>query len=218
MDWYVYGRDSSPIRIASRRRRFRLSGPFMKGIAVLIAIGLLWSAFALWNINRAETTVPMQKADVGIILGMSMWGDKPSPGLKERLDYGLKLYHEGMFPRFIVSGGLDQPEFKYTEAEGMRNYLIQAGVPESSVLLENAATSTYENLLFSQEIMKREGLTTSIIITHTYHGCRAMEIADVLGYDQPELGLTESRVMSMAWNKSREVLAYTKWKIQRLFL
>ncbi|MFF2014969.1 YdcF family protein [Paenibacillus sp. NPDC058177] len=218
MDWYVYGKGSSPIRVVSKRRRFRFKGPFLIGLAILIVLGLLWSGFALWNINRAKSTVPMHKADVGIVLGMSMWGDEPSPGLKERLDYGLKLYHNGMFPRFIVSGGLDRPEYKYTEAEGMRNYLVGAGVPEGDILIENAATSTYENLLFSREIMKKEGFTTSIIITHTYHGSRAMEIADALGYDKPELGLTESRVMSMPWNKSREVLAYTKWKIQQLFL
>lgn len=218
MDWYVYGKGSSPIRAITRRRRFRLKGPLTIGLAVLVLLGLLWSGYALWTIDRAKSTSPMQKADVGIVLGMSMWGDEPSPGLKERLDYGLKLYKEGLFPRFIVSGGLDRPEYKYTEAEGMHRYLLKAGVPDKDILLENAATSTYQNLLFSKEIMKREGMNSSIIITHTYHGRRSLEIAQALGYHQPELGLTESRVMSMAWNKSREVLAYTKWKLQELFL
>jgi uncharacterized SAM-binding protein YcdF (DUF218 family) len=91
-------------------------------------------------------------------------------------------------------------------------------VPESAIYLETEATSTYENLLFSREIMNREGLSTAIIITHTYHGRRAQEIAKELGYGNPELGLTESRVMPMAKHKAREVLAYTKWKIQQLFL
>ncbi|GGF64060.1 hypothetical protein GCM10010912_06400 [Paenibacillus albidus] len=218
MEWYVYGKGSSPIRRASGRRRSRFKRPILRALIILVAAGLLWCAYALWNINRAATTEPLKKADVGIILGMSMWGDQPSPGLRERLDYGLKLYKEGKFPLIIVSGGLDRPEYKFTEGQGMRNYLVQQGVPENAVLMENEATSTYENLLFSQEIMKSRNLSSSIIITHSYHGRRAQEIAGQLGYVQPELGLTESEVLSMAHHKSREVLAYTKWKLQQLFL
>lgn len=218
MDWYVYERGSSPIRIVSRKRRFWSKRTLKITLLTLVVAGVLWCAFALWTINRAATTTPMNEADTGIILGMSMWGDEPSPGLKERLDYGLKLYKEGKFPHIIVSGGLDKPDLKYTEGQGMRNYLIEQGVPESAIYMENEATSTYENLLFSKKIMIREGLSSAVIITHTYHGSRALEIADELGYDNPELGLTDSNVLSMTKHKSREILAYTKWKLQQLFL
>ncbi|MEK4349000.1 YdcF family protein [Paenibacillus sp. FSL P4-0184] len=218
MEWYVYGRGSSPIRIVSKKRRFWTKRTLLIALSIIVIAGLLWCAYALNNINKAATTDPMQKADVGIILGMSMWGDEPSPGLKERLDYGLKLYQEGMFPYLIVSGGLDKPDLQYTEAQGMRNYLVAKGVPDSAIYVENEATSTYENLLFSKEIMAREGLSSAIIITHTYHGWRAHEIADELAYVNPELGLTESTVLSMTRHKTREILAYTKWKLQQLFL
>lgn len=218
MDWYVYGRGSSPIRIVSKKRKFWSKHTLMIAFMVLVLAGVLWCAYALWNINRATTTEPMKEADAGIILGMSMWGDEPSPGLKERLDYGLKLYEEGKFTQIIVTGGLDKPDLKYTEGQGMRNYLVAQGVPEDSIHVENEATSTYENLLFSREIMAREDLSSAIIITHTYHGSRALEIANELGYVNPELGLTESNVLSMPKHKTREILAYTKWKIQQLFL
>lgn len=218
MDWYVYERGSSPIRVVSRKRRFWSKRTLKITVISLIIVGVLWCAFALWNINRASTTIPMKEADTGIILGMSMWGDEPSPGLKERLDYGLKLYKEGMFPHIIVSGGLDKPDLKYTEGQGMRNYLIEQGVPEKAIYMENEATSTYENLLFSKKVMIREGLSSAVIITHTYHGSRALEIANELDYVNPELGLTDSTVLSMTKHKSREILAYTKWKLQQLFL
>ncbi|ASA21927.1 YdcF family protein [Paenibacillus donghaensis] len=219
MEWFVYGRGgSSPIRIVSKKRRFWSKRTLFTGLVILLLAGLLWCAYAFVMINRAETSNPLQKADTGIILGMSMWGDEPSPGLKERLDYGLKLYKEGKFASFIVSGGLDQPDLKYTEGEGMRNYLVAQGVPESSIYVENKATSTYENLRFSKDIMNRESFQSALIITHTYHGRRSLEIAEELGYLRPQLGLTESTVMSMAKHKSREVLAYTKWKLQQLFL
>lgn len=218
MEWYAYQKGSSPIRKVSRRRRSRLKRNLLITCIVLVAAGLLWCAVAFNRINNAATTAPMTKADAGIILGMAMWGDKPSPGLKERLDYALKLYKEGMFSRFIVSGGLDKADYQYTEGQGMRNYLVEQGVPDEAILMENESTSTYENLKFSQKIMQQEGMKSAVIITHTFHGRRALEIAKEFGYPSPQLGLTESETMSMLKYKTREILAYTKWKMQQLFM
>ncbi|OMF95811.1 YdcF family protein [Paenibacillus sp. FSL R7-0273] len=218
MEWYAYQKGSSPIRKVSRKRRSRLKRNLLIACVTLAAAGLLWCAIVFNRVNSAATASPMVPADAGVILGMSMWGDKPSPGLKERLDYGLKLYKEGKFSRFIVSGGLDNPDYQYTEGQGMRNYLVEQGVPEEVILMENESTSTYENLKFSREIMQREGMTTAVIITHTFHGQRAIEMAAEFGYTSPQLGVTESQTMSMLKYKSREILAYTKWKIQQLFM
>lgn len=218
MEWYVYERGSSPIRRVSPRRHKRLKRVVWTLLLILIAAGLIWFAVAFSRINSAVTTAPMVEADAGVILGMSMWGDEPSPGLKERLDYGLKLYQEGAFTHFVVSGGLDQPDYKYTEAEGMKIYLTAHGVPEKVIYLENQSTSTYENLLFSKAVMQQEGLSSAVIITHDFHGRRALEMARELKYTNPELGVTKSEVMSMFKYKSREILAYTKWKMQQLSL
>lgn len=186
-------------------------------LLILVAAGVLWSGYAYWKIESAVSN-PADKADVGIILGASMWGEQPSPGLRERLEHALSEYKAGRFRTFIVTGGLDKPGYPYTEAEGMRNYLVAAGVPESDIYLENKATSTYENLLYSQAIMKEQGWKTAIIITHDYHGTRSMEVAAALGYERPTVSLTKSTVLPMAKHKSREVLAYTKWTADRLLI
>ncbi|BCG59541.1 YdcF family protein [Paenibacillus sp. URB8-2] len=215
MERYVGG--SSPIRAVTGRQKWRFRRILLLTLVALLAAGLIWSAYVLTLINRAETTSPINKADTGIILGMAMWGDEPSPGLKERLDYGMKLYKQGVFSHFIVTGGLDKPGYSYTEGQGMRNYLLAGGVPDSAIAVENKATSTYENLLYSREIMRQKGWSTAVVITHTFHGRRALEIATELGYANPELGLTDSQTMSMAKYKTREILAYTKWKLQEAF-
>ena len=199
------------------RKRSNRTRKCLYGLLILFLLGLLWSVYVWVQINKAESTL-QGKADVGIILGASMWGDQPSPGLKERLEHGLKLYQEGYYPVLIVSGGLDKPGYKYTEAEGMRNYLVSKGVPEEAIILENEATSTYENLLYSQRIMKENDWKRAVIVTHDYHGTRSMEIAGTLGYDQPSLSITTSTVLPMFKHKSREVLAYTKWTADRLLI
>ncbi len=163
-------------------------------------------------------TLPQQPADVGIVLGAALWGDEPSPALKERLDRAAELYKQHMFPRLIVSGGYDVPNAKLTEAEGMRDYLVNLGVPAKQIVLENKATSTYENVLFSKQLMDRSGWRKAIVITHRYHGLRALEMAKSVGMEDPGLAVMDSKALIMWWHLGRETLAYTKWQWDKLML
>jgi uncharacterized SAM-binding protein YcdF (DUF218 family) len=158
------------------------------------------------------------RADTGIVLGASLWNNEPSPGLKERLDYAVKLYKDGVFPRFIVTGGLDHNGSTLTEAEGMRNYLIEREVPADAISMDTLSRSTYENLLFAKQIMDDNGWTSAVIVTHTYHGARAADIAEKIGYDPIQVRVTESKVLMIPYHEAREVLAFTKWLANKLFL
>ncbi|MCM3039195.1 YdcF family protein [Paenibacillus motobuensis] len=215
-------RTSSPY-VGNRRRSKRKFVWVLRIGLTCILIGILWSVYALAQIgsvyrNTAATTAASEPADVGIILGAAMWGDQPSPGLQERLEQGLAAYKAGRFHTFILTGGLDKPDYRYTEAEGMAIYLEQHGIPKEAILLENKATSTYENLKFSKAIMEEQGLTSAVIITHTFHGNRSYEIAKALDYPSPKLSLTETHVLKRVPTILREILAYTKWKIDSVLL
>jgi uncharacterized SAM-binding protein YcdF (DUF218 family) len=157
-------------------------------------------------------------ADAGIVLGASLWDNKPSPGLQERLDLGLKLYRSGAFKSFIVTGGLDTNGATITEAEGMREYLLSQGVPQEAIVLDPLARNTYENLLNSRQIMQDHGWKSAIIVTHSYHGSRAADIARKLDYSPIQVSVMDSKVLNMSFNDTREVLAYTKWLVTKLFL
>jgi len=215
-------RTSSPY-VGNRRRSKRKFVWVLRIGLTCILIGILWSVYALAQIgsvyrNTAATTAALEPSDVGIILGAAMWGDQPSPGLQERLEQGLAAYKAGRFHTFILTGGLDKPDYRYTEAEGMAIYLEQHGIPKEAILLENKATSTYENLKFSKAIMEEQGLTSAVIITHTFHGNRSYEIAKALDYSSPKLSLTETHVLKRVPTILREILAYTKWKIDSVLL
>ncbi|MCM3702758.1 YdcF family protein [Paenibacillus macerans] len=190
---------------------------------VLCALGLAWVLFVLAQIGSVERNPAVsagfsQPADVGIVLGASLWGDVPSPGLQERLEQSIQDYKAGKFKLFLLTGGRDTPNSKYTEAEGMANYLERRGIPQEKILLENEATSTFENLKFSKTIMEEHGYDSALIITHTYHGNRALEIAEAFGYHDPKLSLKKSQVLKPIPNTVREILAYTKWKMDQLVL
>lgn len=188
----------------------------LRVVLLLFICGLVWLSYTQWVIHSIRQPGELPHSDVGIVLGAVLWDNKPSPALKERLDHALQLYQEGKFDQFIVSGGLDHPTLTLTEAEGMANYLMDKGVPKNRIILENQATSTYENLLYSQELMSARGYTSAMIITHHYHGARSLEIAEFLGYKDPVVSTTDSQVLNMTWHQMRESLAYTKWKLDQI--
>jgi uncharacterized SAM-binding protein YcdF (DUF218 family) len=206
---------SYPRKKQKRFRKLRLAARI---IIYLCLLAVIWCGYALWLINSYEDPPGETKAEAGIVLGAALWNDKPSPGLQERLDHALRLYADGRIARFIVTGGLDYNGSTLTEAEGMRNYLTAHGVPEEMILLEQKARSTYENLLFSQAIMQTESITDVIIITHDYHAARAKEVAAYVGIDHAVMSAAHSKVLNISYNQSREVLAFTKWKLDAVLL
>ncbi|NEW06441.1 YdcF family protein [Paenibacillus sp. SYP-B3998] len=187
-------------------------------LLILFLLFAGWIVFIQWKVQRAPQMALPGQVDVGIVLGASLRKDLPSPGLQERLDLAIKLYNQGKFQRLIVSGGLDHNGSKLTEAEGMRNYLVKKGIPPGSILLEPKATSTYENLLFSKQIMDEQGLVSSIIMTHEFHSSRSLNIAETIGLEQPLVSSTKSDVLFMPYHEARETLAYTKWEWTKLLL
>ncbi|MBD0380437.1 YdcF family protein [Paenibacillus sedimenti] len=193
------------------RRLFQL-------LLVVFVIGIGWIVYIQWKVQRAPDQVLPKQVDVGIVLGASLRKDIPSPGLQERLDLAVKLYGQGKFQRVIVSGGLDHNGSKLTEAEGMRNYLVKKGIPQNRILLEPRATSTYENLLYSKQIMDEHGLVSSIIVTHQFHGSRSLDIAETIGLKEPIVSSTKSEVLFMPYHEARETLAYTKWEWTKMLL
>lgn len=179
---------------------------------------LLWCGFVLWTINKYDQSDQVVKSDAAIVLGAALWNDVPSPALKERLDHAFALLEEGAVDNLILSGGLGANGSTKTEAEGMQNYLLDKGAQPDKLLLENQSTSTYENLLFSRSIVQENGWDRIVIVTHDYHSARAKDIAEFIGYNRPQLSATASEVLNPVYNKGREILAYTKWQLDKLLM
>ncbi|QHW34487.1 YdcF family protein [Paenibacillus rhizovicinus] len=198
----------------SSRRRFRPFFLLLRICAWVAALGVFWCAYLLWLIAGYDMPKPIPKADAAIILGAALWDDQPSPGLRERLEHGYELYKQGTAKNLIVTGGLDHNGSTLTEAEGMRNFLVAKGVPETAIVMENDARSTYENLLFSKPLAAKRGWDKLLIVTHAFHAPRAEDIAGYLHYPSGTVAVGyKSKVLNMTYNYSREVLAFTKWKM-----
>lgn len=117
--------------------------------------------------------------DYVIILGSGLIGDKVPPLLKSRLDKGIEIYHSKIIEnkniKIIVSGGKGDDEL-ISEAAAMKNYLLTQGMDDKSILVEDKSKNTYENLVFSKNIIEKIKKSTKyscVVVTNNFHVFRA---------------------------------------------
>lgn len=203
----------------------------VKGSKKFKSLRRLWRLFCLfvfllfiWLIYCYATIIghpyddEVDDAQAIVVLGAALWNNRPSPALKERLDYALELYHLSDAKYIIVSGGRETPEQNLSEAEGMRNYLVEKGVQEANIIMEQHSTNTYENLQYTKMLADKNNIQSLIIVSHTYHAYRTNQIASYLGYEQYQVSGIESQVLNKPYHYTREVLAYSKWVLNSFSL
>ena len=102
---------------------------------------------------------------------------RPWPGLggaADRVWHAARLYHAGKAPLIVLSGGSDPDLFQSSEAEAMRLFLLDLGVPDSAMLLEERSRSTLENARFSLELIHGIGIRKILLVTSATHMDRAL--------------------------------------------
>ncbi len=147
-------------------------------------------------------------ADYCIVLGAQWKPSGPSAVLRKRLDKAVEYLKANPDTKVIVSGGKGANE-SMAEAEGMYGYLVQAGIEEERILVEDKSRSTYENLVYSGGLLDKEN-DRVVIVTNDFHVFRALGIARKQNYGKVE-GLAADSVLGMGPNNLlREFLGVLK--------
>ena len=107
----------------------------------------------------------------------------------------------------ILSGGQGAGEH-ISESEAMKRFLVDNGIQEERLLVEDLSTSTYENLLFSTEKLP-DSEDEITIITSDYHLARAKNIARNLGFQTDVVAAKTPKVVELKL-RTRERLALIK--------
>ncbi len=159
-------------------------GAWVKWIMILCYAGylLLVAVCSLLIVREIRAEIP-NDADAVIVLGAGVHGTKPSLALQHRLEIAAEYLGKNADAVAIVSGG-QGPQEHITEAEAMYRYMLELGIEESRILREDAARSTYENFLFSKEILERrfpEGYSV-VFATNDFHIFRAKIAAKKAGF------------------------------------
>lgn len=108
---------------------------------------------------------PTPSFDVIVVLGAAVRaGGRPSRALARRVERGVELFHAGEAGALLLSGG-GAP----SEASVMRALAVEAGVPEASIVLEEASMSTLENAINSAPIMAERGWESALLVSDPFH-------------------------------------------------
>jgi len=133
-------------------------------VLLLILLFVLSAVLLIWD----GVTDELAQADVALVMGAKVRPDgTPSGRLRARLDTALSLYQKGLFEQVIVSGGLGWEG--YDEALVMAQYLVDGGVPEEQIIIDNQGYDTYQTALNASNIMETHGMRSVIIITQYFH-------------------------------------------------
>lgn len=193
----------------------------IKGAGKWILLGLVTAAFviiynaiAIYRFSQQDQT---RKADCAIVAGAGINKKSPSPVFTARLDHAIWLYQEGKVNSLILTGGLSNGATE-SDAAIARNYLLNRGVPESVIFIDEQSTVTRENIHNAKIIMTRQNMQTALLVSDPLHMLRMRLIAhdnDIVSWSSPT---TTSRYRS--WQTQlpfllRESFYYTGYRILR---
>ena len=195
-DWFLYEYLRRPL-------------PFTGAIIILTIIYGSMS-FLLFMIYVIFLQIVPKKNDFDYIIihgaGL-LHGDRISRLLSDRIDKAIDIYKKAPTrPKIIPSGGKGDDE-TISEAEAMEKYLMEKGIPEEDILIENESKTTYENVYNSKKIIdSREGRKYTALVTSNYHVYRALRYCRKTGLKCVGIG---SRVAFYFWPSAliREYIA-----------
>lgn len=153
-------------------------------VGIVIILGVLYCLIMSILMLHAAYRKPKQQPQAIIVLGCRVRGTAPSRMLSRRIHAAYDAMQENPDLIAVVSGGKGSNE-EISEAQCMWNELTKMGIPESRILMEDRSTSTSENLRFSKEILKEQGITGDLLlVTDGYHEMRAQVLAKIEGLPQ----------------------------------
>ena len=167
--------------VMKRLRRNKKARYITNGIfGVLGALGLYLIVVSC--LMTAYSLRPAPEGSTVVVLGCQVNGSNPSMMLNRRIEAAADYLLEHPDSKCIVSGGKGKNE-NISEAECMYRELVARGVPPERIYKEDASSNTDENIRFSGEIIKREGLPKELaIVTDGFHQFRAAMAAEKYGY------------------------------------
>lgn len=144
--------------------------------------------------------------DAIVVLGARVLPDgTPSEALVARVEHAVKLFHQGLAPRLVFSGG---GATATSEAVIARDLALAAGVPERACLLEPKSGSTFENATRSAALLAPLGFTRVFVVTDDFHAWRAAAHFRRAGFEVAVAPVRRAlSTSSRLWWTLREVVA-----------
>lgn len=146
---------------------------------VVAAVVAGYASYRIWDqAGRDER----RAADAIVVMGAAQYDGRPSPLFAARLDHAIGLFHEGLAPRLIVTGGKREGD-RTTEAASAREYAVRHDVPADAILLEDTSRTTLQSIRGVETLMHGAGLESAVFVSDPSHMLRVLRMAADVGID-----------------------------------
>lgn len=147
--------------------------------AAALAAGWGAAVAAVIVVGREDQAGP---ADAIAVLGAAQYNGRPSPVFRARLDHAAALYHAGLAPVVLVTGGVGRRDTVSEAAVGQR-YLAARGVPATAVVALPAGTDTYASLAEVAGWFQGRGSRRVVLVSDAFHLLRLRLLGGRLGLE-----------------------------------
>ena len=184
-------------------------------ILLMLLAATLYFALFIIAVHFFGTIDTAQETDAIVVLGAGLLRDgRPGPALARRSRQAADLWHAGIAPYIICTGGQAE-SYPRSEAAACREVLRASQVPAGVIVLEQKSRSTEENAIFSRRIMKEMGLEDAVLVSDSYHMLRAswlFERQGIATYRSPVPARRIRPPLSYPASLVREFLAF-HWQL-----
>jgi uncharacterized SAM-binding protein YcdF (DUF218 family) len=152
----------------------------VRGLARLVLAGLIavvavggYAAYRIWDQGNRDERPPV---DAIVVMGAAQYDGRPSPVFAARLDHAIDLFHDGIAPRLIVTGGKQEGD-RTTEAASARIYAVQHDVPDEAILSEDESRTTLQSIRGVAAVMRDQGFRSAVFVSDPTHMLRVLRMA-----------------------------------------
>lgn len=183
---------------------------------LVLLIYIIVNVIAIYVYRNVDES---RNCDVGIVLGAATDDSGVSEVYKQRLNHAIDLYKDDNIKTIIVTGGKAEGN-KHSDSFMAKEYLVEEGIPEENILLEEDSKITQQNLENSKKIMDENGYDTALIISDPLHMKRAMLLAKDAGikaFSSPTKSSAYKSIGKKIQFLARETFFYIGYKWYRIF-
>ena len=149
-------------------------------ICIIIIVGIaIFTTMECMIISKMNSKAA-DDADYIVVLGAQVRGERITKSLAKRLDAAYDYLIENEDTKVICTGGQGTGE-DISEAFAEKRYLMEKGIAEDRIIMEDKSTSTYENLKFTLEIIGDKDAKIAIV-TNNFHVYRAVLLGKYVGF------------------------------------
>jgi len=138
-----------------------------------------YTAFRVWQQGEIDER---RAVDALVVLGAAHYEETPSAVFAARLDHAIALYHAGLAPYLVTTGGR-APGDRLSEADAARAYALQRGVPPEAILSEDEGRDTLASIRAVRDVLEDRGLRSALFVSDRLHMLRVLRIAEDEGIE-----------------------------------